>query len=342
MFRSKRYFFLLFFFLFSTGFLFLNPNIEKKELFTLVGRAQGTTYNIRYIHSSSIIDSQDIHLLFSEIDQSLSLYQTASLINQFNRNYRGVKLDSNILNVVTKSLDVSKATNGCFDITIKPISMLWGFNASLPKFIPSKETIRQTLKFVGSNHLSLTNDSLIKDNPNTKIDCDGIAQGYTVDRLSILLRNRGLTDFMVELGGEVYASGKNLEGKDWIIGLENPSLTYSDDQFIGVKIGLSNRAVTTSGSMKKFRKLGNHYWSHIVDPRTAMPVNNGIVSVTVIAPDAMTADAYDNAFMVMGVNKAMDLANSLSDVGLYIVYAQEDGILADSSNVFFDRFILSK
>ncbi len=98
-------------------------------------------------------------------------------------------------------------------------------------------------------------------------------------------------------------------------------------------------AVTTSGSMKKYRKLGNRYWSHIIDPRTARPVDNGIVSVTVIGPDAITADAYDNAFMVMGVNKAIVLANSIKDMGLYIVYTNKDGTVSDTSNLFFKQYV---
>jgi thiamine biosynthesis lipoprotein len=322
----------------STAFYFQH-HTSKKELYILVGRAQGTTYNIRYIYSSPIVDSQNIHQLLSEIDHSLSLYQSTSLISQFNQANRGVKADIHLLSVITKSLQVSKASNGSFDITSKPISMLWGFNASIPKKIPSKERLLQTLKYVGSNHLSLKNDSLIKDHPKTQIDCDGIAQGYTVDQIALLLRKKGITDYMVELGGEVFASGKNLSGNDWIIGIEQPSMVPGKDQFIGKKINLSGLAVTTSGSMKKFRKLGKSYWSHIVDPRTAFPVNNGIVSVTVIAPDAMTADALDNAFMVMGVNKAMRLANSLDSIGLYIVYASKEGSLNDTSNAVFTRYL---
>lgn len=315
---------------------------EKKVLYRLSGRAQGTTYDIRYIHSSPIIDSIDVHDVLSAIDQSLSLYQPISLISQFNNNIRGVKADSHLLNVVRKSISVSKVSEGCFDITSKPVSMLWGFNSSMPRSIPSRTTIMSTLKLIGSAHLSFQNDSLIKDNPKTMIDCDGIAQGYTVDQLSLFLRNKGITDFMVELGGEVYVSGKNLSDNNWIIGVEQPTFDAADEPFIGKKISLSDMAVTTSGSMKKFRKLGNNYWSHVVDPRSARPVNNGIVSVTVIASDAMTADAFDNAFMVMGVNRAMTLANSFTDMGLYIVYACKDGRLADTSNAFFDKYTISR
>jgi thiamine biosynthesis lipoprotein len=144
---------------------------------------------------------------------------------------------------------------------------------------------------------------------------------------------------MVELGGEVYASGKNLSGKEWVIGIEGPDVYKGDDHFIAKKISLSDMAVTTSGSMRKFRKLGNRYWSHIIDPRTGLPVDNGIVSVTVIGKDAITADAYDNGFMVMGIQSSLLSANKSKDLGVYIVYVKADGSLSDTSNAYFKQFL---
>ena len=325
----------------SSGFHLINIPSEK-SLYTLSGQAQGTTYSIKYIHTSPIIENNAIQHLLSEIDQSLSLYQPYSLISQFNTSKRGVEADHHLIQVVRTSLLINATTQGCFDITSKPISMLWGFNASMPQSIPSIELVRQTLKFVGSHHLSFNKDSLVKNNPNTKIDSDGIAQGYSVDQLSLFLRNKGITDFMVELGGEIFSSGKNLSGQNWVIGIEGTEVYERDDRFISKKISLSNMAVTTSGSMKKFQKLGNRYWSHIIDPRTGFPVDNGIVSVTVIAKDAITADAYDNGFMVMGIQSALMLANQTEDLGIYIEYVNADGSMTDTSNACFKRFLIQQ
>ena len=332
--------FLVFIFIVSSGFIHFMNFYPDRTLFILTGQAQGTTYSIKYIHSSYTIDNKAIQYLLSDIDQSLSLYQPTSRISQFNAARRYTKADVHLLKVVQRSISITAATDGCFDITAKPISNLWGFNAQLPKSIPSDKMLQTALQSVGAHHLSFQKDSLIKDIPSTQIDCDGIAQGYTVDQLSLFLRNKGIVDFMVELGGEVFSSGKNLTGTDWIVGIEAPEAFTGDAHLVSKKISLSNMAITTSGSMKKYRKLGNRYWSHIVDPRTALPVDNGIVSVTVIAPDAMTADAYDNAFMVMGVNKAFVLANSENCLGLYIVYANKDGSLSDTSNLYFKRFLV--
>ena len=323
----------------SSGFVHLINSHPPKSLFIITGQAQGTTYSIKYINTSAIIEKHSIDILLSDIDQSLSLYQPNSLISHFNQAKRGVKADHHLMRVVRTSLLISATTQGCFDITSKPISLLWGFNASVPQSIPSKDLVHKTLLAVGSHHLSWRLDSLIKDNPATKIDCDGIAQGYTVDQLALFLRNKGITDFMVELGGEVYTSGKNLVGNDWIIGIEGSELYSGDEHFISKKVSLSNMAVTTSGSMKKFRKLGNRYWSHVVDPRTGLPVDNKIVSVTVIAKDAMTADAYDNGFMVLGINSSLSLANQIKDLGIYILYVKPDGSFSDTSNAYFKRFL---
>jgi thiamine biosynthesis lipoprotein len=324
----------------SSGFIHLINGHPQQSLFIITGQAQGTTYTIKYINTSAIIEKHSIDNLFSEIDQSLSLYQSTSLITQFNQDNRGVKADFHLLNVVRASLLISAATHGCFDITSKPFSMLWGFNAATPKSIPSKDLLQKTSQAVGHDHLSIIMDSLVKDNPHTKIDCDGIAQGYTVDQLSSLLRNKGIKDFMVELGGEVFTSGKNLSGNDWVVGIEVSDVYATDDHFITKKISLSNVAVTTSGSMKKFRRLGNRYWSHIIDPRTGLPVDNGIVSVTVIGKDAITADAYDNGFMVMGIQSSLLLANQSKDLGVYIVYVKADGSIADTANAYFNGFLI--
>lgn len=339
--KGIQFFFLLILFV-SSGFIHLLKFLPSKALFTLSGQAQGTTYSIKYVHTSAIIENNDIQALLDDIDQSLSLYKPTSLISQFNQNSRGVKADAHLMNVVRISKMINTYTHGCFDITAKPISSLWGFNSAKPISIPSKPLLHKTLQFVGSHHLSIFKDSLIKDNPKIKIDCDGIAQGYTVDVISSFLREKGINDFMVELGGEVFTSGKNLNDKAWIIGIEGSDKHASDDNFISKKIGLSNLAVTTSGSMKKFRKVGNRYWSHIVDPRTGLPVDNGIVSVTVIAKDAITADAYDNGFMVMGIQSALSLANQSKDLGLYIVYVNKSGTLSDTSNTYFKRFLLNQ
>lgn len=316
-------------------------NIQSPpKLQSINGKAQGTTYTIKYIHAESFALQSDIDSLLSEIDNSLSLYKKTSLISLFNASTKGVKFDDHLLFVVSSSLMFSSASQHSFDITSRPISLLWGFDTASLRARPNTGSLKTALQHVGSHHLSFRNDSLLKDDPMTLLDCDGVAQGYTVDQLSKLLLRRGINNFMVELGGEIFTSGQNLDGNSWVIGIEDPVSFMAGDHFLSKKVALSGLAITTSGSLRKFRKLGKRYFSHIMDPRTGFPVDNGIVSVTVIAKDAIAADAYDNAFMVLGLDNSFKLFDVNKSIGFYIVYTKPDGSLADTANAYFKRFLL--
>lgn len=325
------------------GFSFV-PQLQKftasSTLYSISGQAQGTTYTIKYLDSVQRDLKYKIDSIFLKVDSSLSLYNSFSLISQFNTSTTGVKYDEHLEMVVSSSLAYSRQTNNAFDITSKPLSFLWGFQGGKSTIPPTIKQISATLSHVGPEHVFFRNDSLIKDNPHVMLDCDGIAQGYTVDLLSTYLNNIGIYNFIVELGGEVFTQGYNMNGSKWIIGIEDPSPFSNDEHFVTRKVFLSGQAITTSGSLKKFRKLGNHYYSHIMDPRTGFPVNNRIISVTVIAKNAMIADALDNAFAVMGVNAAIAQVKPKDSIGLYIIYSMSDGRLKDTSNQYFNKFFV--
>ncbi len=309
--------------------------------FIVSGRAQGTTYTIKYLYPDSLFLQDKVDSLLLVVDNSLSLYKTTSSISKFNASLRGTPIDIHLLHVVSASLGFSAETLNAFDITSKPISLLWGFNGPTPSTPPGPLQLASVLKHVGPHHISIRNDSLLKDDPHTMIDCDGVAQGYTVDQLSQFLLSLGIKDFMVELGGEVRTSGKSFDGKHWIIGLEDPSASFGTNSIVSKRVSLSGLAITTSGSLKKFKRLGNAYFSHIMDPRTGRPINNGIVSVTVIARDAITADAYDNAVMVFGIQQSFSRFGADPSIGFHIVYTKADGSLADTSNLRFKDFLLN-
>jgi thiamine biosynthesis lipoprotein len=184
-------------------------------------------------------------------------------------------------------------------------------------------------------------DSLLKLDPATQIDCNGIAQGYTVDILCDFLKANKLNNFIVELGGEIKTSGSNLMGNQWIVGIENPDNFNGNDFLIEKKIAASNFAVTTSGSYRKFKKYGTKYVTHIINPLTGKPMDSEIISVTVIAESAMQADALDNAFALLGIHDAFELIKHLPATGLYIVYKHSSGELRDTSNQFFKEHLVS-
>jgi thiamine biosynthesis lipoprotein len=313
-----------------------NKNASKS--YTIAGKAQGTTYLIKYLHSDSVIHTNQIDSLFSSLDSSLSLYKNYSAISDFNKQTRGIKYNAHLFNVVHKSIYFYHLSNGTFDITCKPLSTLWGFGKD--KFdIPTSSLIKKTLANIGSDKISFSHDSLIKTTSSVKIDCDGIGQGYSVDVFYEFLLSKGIKNFMIEIGGEIRTQGLNEKRESWTVGIEDPSQFLNNDFLVTKVVNITNKAITTSGNYKKYKKLGNLYFSHIIDPIQGRPVNNGIISVTVIADDAITADALDNAFMVMGIEKSFQLVQSLPSVGFYITYKNASGMIADTANNFFKAYL---
>ena len=349
---------------------------DKDQLFRISGRAQGTTYSISYIHSDSIIEKAEIDSLFRVIDLSLSLYEPRSLINQFNRDGQ-VKMDEHLQKVVSAALMAWKESGGCFDITVKPLVDLWGFgvkvlrnkpndtvknsgDAGITKIdsgknptnaaiknndsrkIPTQAAIKRALQVTGSQYLLVRNDSLLATRKNVQIDCNGIAQGYSVDVVFNYLLQKGLKNMIVEIGGEVRAIGLNAEGVPWRVGIESPSGITEDWHPIDEVIALDNLSVTTSGSYRKFFIHKGRRYSHIIDPRSGTPVNNGIISVTVVAPDAITADAWDDGFFVMGIDTAFSCLRNYPSFGLRVIYSDSLGNIRDSSSAVFGQLKLKQ
>ncbi len=306
-------------------------NHPIRNTYHLRGQAQGTSFSIHYI-SSKILDSIYIYKIFKEIDESLSLYNPASLISRFNRSTVGIKADRHLLYLVNTSLTLNALSDGCFDITSRPLSLLWGMNASrVPKRIPGQNKLNRALKFVGSDKVFIRNDSLLKTVKNVQIDLDGIAQGYTVDLLAGFFRKNSIDNFMIELGGEVCAQGVKLGGEPWILTFSECLETIDNKIIEDCNLKLFNRSVTTSGSLSKYKKIGHRYFSHILDPRTGYPVNNRILSVSVFAPNTTLADGLDNALMVMGLEKALAFMKGMPDLDAYFTYVDQAGVVRDTA-----------
>jgi len=310
---------------------------DSLHTFQLNGKAQGTTYHCAYHADAPKVSNKQIDELLKSIDSSLSLYQSHSLINQFNRNPRGVLMDQHMKQVVSKAIDIAAMTDGTFDITCKPVIELWKTKNTLRQQ-PAKQDIRNTRRLVGFQHLSVKGDSLLKDDPAVQIDCDGIAQGYSVDQMAAIFKSHGINDFIVELGGEIYASGHPPGKSSWNIAVH----THSEKSFkdLDPTIQLSNAAVTTSGSMNKFMQPGKKIYSHIVDPQKGKPIKHKIIAVTVIANDAATADALDNALMVMGVQPALHWLAHHPIAGANIYYRKGRKKTMQTSNDFFKTYQL--
>lgn len=326
--------------LLAFGLWLLPPKEAALRAYQLTGYAQGTTYAITYYAADSTITGGDVASKLAEIDASLSLYQPASLINRFNSSTRGVVADQHLRLVVRKALQVYQDTGGLFDATVEPLVRAWGFGTQHTEAPPSAATIQAILRGVGSDKLHLRGDSLVKDQPAVHLDLNGIAQGYTVDVLAALLEGRHIRNYLVELGGEIRVRGRKFpSGELMRIGIERPDT--SDIAPVGMQqvIQLKEGGVTTSGNYRKFKRWGATKSAHLIDPKTGYPFQNEMISVTVVAPDALTADAYDNALMGMGLTKALAFLQRHPNLQAYLIYQRPDGAVADTTTLGFQRLL---
>lgn len=287
------------------------------------GKAQGTTYQISYLPARDTVPTRVFDSILHSVDKSLSLYDSSSLICAFNRSITGVRLDAHMRDVVTAALSFSESSKGAFDITVKPVMDAWGFGHRQVDRIPSHRYTDSLKRIIGYRHLSIRHDSLLKDEPNIRIDCNGIAQGYTVDLLAQCLMVYGITDFLVELGGEIRLNGMNPDGLSWYVGIEGPP--NGQIPVMEGRIQPGTGAVTSSGNYRNLRSIEGQWFGHVMDPRTARPASKDVLSVCVTAADAITADALDNTCMVLGVRKSLRWIRKISGAAIRIVYLDRHG-----------------
>ena len=309
-------------FLFSI-FSLQTPDINK-PVFTIRGYAQGTSYTITYIKNNEAVTKNQVDSILDKIDSSLSLYKSYSIINRFNNSSSGCRADDHFIQVVNKSLETYNETGGAFDITIKPLVQAWGFGVKAVDSLPGSTVIAAIKQCIGSRFLQVEKDSVRKDKPCIQIDCNGITQGYSVDVVADFLERNDIENYLVELGGEIRVKGKNQSDKTWTIGLEAP---VANAYFLPVQrtIRMDAGAITTSGNYRNYFSQNGKKYSHIINPLTGYPSDNGLVSVTVIAKDAITADAFDNAFMVMGLERSMEFLAGKKDVEAFFIYQERNG-----------------
>ncbi|RZK63745.1 MAG: FAD:protein FMN transferase, partial [Pedobacter sp.] len=276
---------------------------KPTQEFDISGHAQGTTYNITYYAHQQRVDKAEVDSIFKALDQSLSVYQPTSLISRFNRDSVAVKADRHLAVVIKKSLEIYRKTAGKFDITVYPLVNAWGFGTEKIKNLPDEDKIKNILRCVGSDKLKLSKGILRKEVSCLKIDVNGIAQGYSVDIIADFLEKKGIKNYLVEVGGELRIKGKKPDGGLMRIGIESPSEDAFSEPVVRSAVAIKNGAITTSGNYRKYiasedqkKKL-----SHLIDPFTGYPLQGSMISVTVIAKDAISADGYDNALMAMSL-----------------------------------------
>jgi len=311
---------------------------DKKAPYSrLSGQTMGTTYAVTYSDPQQRDFKPLIDSLLLEINKQVSTYDPTSLISRFNRAGDSLVLGPTsaenrfthfIVNYY-RSLEVFSATEKLFDPTVMPLVNYWGFGYQGDKPVEGVDSMKvdSLLAFVGMDKVSLQvgeNIVMYKSQPGVQLDFSAIAKGYGVDAIGSLLREQGITDFLVEIGGEVLASGQSPRGSAWKIGINIPEEGASPNEYQRL-VPLQNRALATSGNYRQYYELDGVKYSHTINPRTGFPERNRLLSASVFAPDCMTADAYATAFMVAGPEKAMEIANRTPQLEAYLIISGPTG-----------------
>lgn len=314
---------------FFSFFLFLvfyscSPGVEEDlQYVKIAGFAQGTSYHITYSTDDSINFQPQIDSFLNAVDASLSTYDSLSVISRINANI-DLSVDDKFIEVFEMAKEINKLSGGAFDITVMPLVNAWGFGPGLKKEIDNR-LIDSLLVLVGMDKVSIHNNKLMKTHPGISLDVNAIAQGYSVDLLADFLAERGVENYMVEVGGEIKTRGENPGGQAWRIGIDKPETgNLIPGQQLQAIIQISNTALATSGNYRKFYEKDGVKYSHSIDPVTGYPVQNQVLSATVINSSCMKADALATACMVMGLENAQEM---ITEEGLfaYLIYGDEEG-----------------
>ena len=306
-----------------TFLLFINCKQQDNKIIKIAGSAQGTTWQMSWLSKNNSDYKEAIDSLFKAIDSSLSTYVPASIISRINKNDTAVMADDHFINVFNRSLEVSKKTNGLFDITVAPVINAWGFGFTKKANVDSV-MIDSLLDFIGYKMVRLEGKKLVKEKPQSMLDFNAIAPGYTVDLLAAYLESKGITSYLVELGGEVRTKGKKNNDNYWTVGIDQPNETSTDGRPLKAIIKLKDRALATSGNYRKFYVEDGQKRTHIIDPHTGYPAKHNLLSATVLAGDCTTADAYATAFMVMGLEKAKQFLSAHKELQLEVFFIYDE------------------
>lgn len=289
----------------------------------LYGNAQGTTYQIKYRGGTGY--SNQITAILGEIDSSLSVYNKNSIISRFNNSDTGIVAGKHLINVYNASVIINRQTGGYFDITVAPLTELWGFIPG-KKAPPDSSVTSSLMKVIGMDKLWLENDRLIKKMPQLRIDVNAVAQGYTVDCIAEFLDSENIGDYMVELGGEVRTKGLNEKGEKWRIGIDKP---VENQRELNAVFLVSGKSVATSGSYRKFVLKDGIRYSHTINPKTGAPTFHNLLSVTVVAENCAYADGVATGIMAMGLEAGKDFVLKNKDIDAYFIYSGNNGSLQE-------------
>jgi len=315
-----KYIFYLF-----TIFFFSCSSSDTTILVTNSGEAQGSYYHIKYMSMLGEDFHSQVDSILLEVDSSLSIYKDYSVISKLN-NREIVTADTLFSEVFLAAKKVYTQTEGNFDCSVKPLVNAWGFYKDKfgDSIVIDSAKFRKILPYVGFDKISLIADTLVMPK-GMSLDFNSIAQGFTVDVIARFFENKNIKNYLIEVGGELLAKGKNADGNIWRVGVDKPSEDIDVKERFQFILDLENKALATSGNYRKFYEQDGVKYAHTINPFTGFPAQNRLLSVTVIHDNCMLADAYATAFMVMGVKKTKQFVASNPEIEIYLVYTGNDG-----------------
>ena len=307
----------------------------------LEGYAQGTTFHITLNSPDGNAYQKEIDSILAAVDNSVSVYNPYSTVSNINNN-TNMRTDSILSDLFRISMDIYEQTDGYFDISAAPLFDFWGFGSSkdtlfmkMDEFERGSE-VERLKAFTGMDKFRIENGTMVKPAPEAELNFNAIAQGYTCDLIARFLDSEGITDYLIEVGGEIYCNGKNSRGEEWSIGIDRPvdgNMEAGTD--IQEIIKVTGKGIVSSGNYRKFIIEDGKKFSHTIDPKSGYPAKNSLLSATVIAENATIADAYATYFMVIGLENARNILSQRDDLEGYLVYADNES--PNGMSVYYSR-----
>lgn len=317
----------------------------------LEGKTMGTTYHVTYTDSAGNNYQSAIDSVLVQVNQQMSTYISTSEISLFNQvsdTISKTMVTGGFMETFDIAATIHSTTGGAFDPTVMPLVNAYGFGYEKMAQIDSSY-IDSLMGFVGFDKMyqlwivdpvTLTEKlELRKLDPRVQLDLSAIAKGYGVDVVALLLNSYGVESYMVEIGGEVRTKGINIQGKPWSIGIDSPSESNKFNHKLKAIVQLSDKAMATSGNYRNYKEQNEVKFVHTIDPKTGWPKISNTLSVSVIANDCATADGYATAFMVIGVEKGLALADSLSNLEAYFIYVDSTSTMQTAATSGFAKIV---
>jgi thiamine biosynthesis lipoprotein len=319
-----------------------NNSVEKYP-FNYSGPTMGTSFSVKASQLPEGVKVSRLEKLINrrldEIDQRMSTFISDSEVSLINssRSTSATFINPELEKVLLQAQEVSVLTEGAFDITVGPLVNLWGFGPDKTNNqAPKAEAIQQALKSVGYQKLVINTRvvTLRKTMPDVAIDLSALAKGYAVDEVAEVLDQQGITDYMVEIGGELHLKGKNLQGENWRIAIEKPNAeTFGGRQRV---LSITDIALATSGDYRNYFEQDGQRFAHTLDPRTGYPITHKLASVTVLSDTTMKADAWATALMVLGPEQGYNIAEKQNLAALFIIKTDQ-GFIERETPLFSEQ-----